>query len=94
MVQVYTDKSVTAIKANAVLAYFVYVVLLKFTNDIFRFLIDYAYIFAGLHPVDTTNDEKDSHEDKIEFQVHTEPLFLLYDNHSVSTKNNATTTKV
>lgn len=51
MVQVYTDRTVTALTSNAVVAYPVHVVLSNFTKTFLQFLVYHGYTFSGLLPV-------------------------------------------
>lgn len=53
MVQVYTDKTATTVKAFATVTYPVRVTLLNFTNELRRYLSDNGHTFAGLLLVST-----------------------------------------
>lgn len=65
MVQVYTDKTATTFKSNAIVPYPVHVVLLNFIPSFRRFLIDNGYTFAGLLPVCTSTDEHEEREEQM-----------------------------
>lgn len=58
MAQFYTERTVTSLKSNAVLAYHVHAVLLDVKEEFFRFSINHGYTFAAFLSVRTTNDEK------------------------------------
>lgn len=53
VVQVYTDNTVTTLKANATVAYPVHVTHLYFTKEFCWYKIYYGDIIAGLLPVST-----------------------------------------
>lgn len=55
MVQLYTDKTVTSLKANAVVVYPVQVVSLNFTLEFCQFFIDHRLTFVKLLPISKTS---------------------------------------
>lgn len=57
MVQVYTDKTTSTLKANAILAYHGHVVFLNFTQMFCRLSIHHGYTFVGLLPVCWRRDQ-------------------------------------
>lgn len=65
LVQLYSDKTATTLKANALVAYPIHAVLLNFSLTHRRFLIDNGYTIVGFLPVGAggyLDDEKDSTE--------------------------------
>lgn len=69
MVQVYTDKTVTALKANAAVTYPVHVVLSNSTKRAGLFLVSYRYTCTWLLTECTKDDEQDQQEKKIESRL-------------------------
>lgn len=62
MAQVYSDKAVTSLKADGTVGCSVHVLVLNFTTEFQRLLMDGRYKFAGLIHVCPTNDEHHEHE--------------------------------
>lgn len=65
MVQVFTEKAVTSLKTNIVVAHPVNVLWLGFTKAFQCFLIEYGYTLARLLLVCTTTNEQNEHAEKI-----------------------------
>lgn len=59
LVQVYSDKPATTLKANATVAYPVNTVLLNFSKEFRRYLIDHGHTLVELLPVSTSEISKD-----------------------------------
>lgn len=65
MLPIYTDKTVSTLKTNTIVAYPVHVVFLCYTNRYHRYLIDWGHILVGLFLVSTLTDtsvEEDAYE--------------------------------
>lgn len=58
MVRIYTGETYTFRKAKSIAAYPFHVVLLDFTIEVCRFLVDHSNTFAGLLSLSTENYEK------------------------------------
>lgn len=54
MVKVYSDTTAATLKSNAILAYPVHGVLMNFSKEVHKYLIDHGYRLAGLLPVSTS----------------------------------------
>lgn len=66
MVQDFTDKPTTRLKANATVVYPVLVGVLDFNLDFRRYVIDHGHSFVHLSPVSTsTSHENDEVEDRV-----------------------------
>lgn len=62
VLQLYSDKTATTLKANTIVAYHVHVVLLNFVEKFYLYLFDHGYTLVGLLPISTCNTMPD-HED-------------------------------
>lgn len=68
LIQVFSEKAATTLKVTATVAYLVHMVLLDFTKEYHRFLIDYGHTLVGWLPVfasiwnekENNNDTKDA----------------------------------
>lgn len=90
MFQIYTDKTVTSLKANVIDAYPVHFLLLIFTKPFCWFLIENGCTFARYLTICTINDEPDEKEENVENQVEAEPsIGSLYETILRSIKHDA-----
>lgn len=55
VIQTYSDKTVTILKANATVGYPVHIVLLNYAKDLQRFLVDHGQTMIGLLPVSVSH---------------------------------------
>lgn len=62
MIQVYTDKTSTTLKSNAIVRYPVHTELLNVTKEFRRYLIDHGHTLAALLPVSASQKEEDEEE--------------------------------
>lgn len=63
MVQVLSDKTTTSLKASAIVAFSVHIVLLDCSRKYPRYLIDYGHTFVGFLPVPTAEQNGNSNID-------------------------------
>lgn len=74
MVQVYSDETATTPKANAIGAYPIDFVLLKFTIEVCQHVIDHGYALAGLLTVSNLDICKDEEESNMRSSVDLVPV--------------------
>lgn len=82
MGQVYTDKTTTSLKANAIDAYPVHTVLLNYAATYRRYLIDHRHTFVGFLPVSSVEEKELSQPDNVVdcgFVSGSNPVVLLTD---------------
>lgn len=72
MLQLYSDKTATTLKASATVAYPVHLVLLNFTAEYRRHLIDHGYTIVGLLPVSASESTEDTFKNSTEEENMTE----------------------
>lgn len=87
MAQVYTNKTITSVEANIVVAYPVHVELSKYKKALCELFTKRGYKMAGFLSV-RTNDEQYEHEKKLEIQIQIKPSIApSYDKMPVSMKH-------
>lgn len=82
MIQNYSDRTMTTLKANATVPHPVHVILLNFSEEFQRYLTYHIYTFVGLLPVSSSDAEHDHIFDDCNQDIYEKglgPVIPLYD---------------